>query len=561
VFFRPDVGSDDLSPGRDKGRPWHITVGAETLVGFSVFAATGLVIFTLWLNPERAWLHPELVAIGVQVASRPRNLSSLFGLMVDWNQISGDMLRARPVTGFFEVIDAWVRPNIARYFAHPAIGITTILYVAMVPTYLFRTLRLFAFSTGQALLFCALLIATPGFLSNLFAYIHMGKPLSFILVSATLFYLVQYSIEKSPRQLVILFVIMFWGMVTDEFMLWNVVFVPAALLFLGALRSTRLVIFGLVAVAAAFAITLLILPLIYGTFGSYGKVPPALLPEGKSHPIVLLLSYLIEPQFYLTAANITMRSLLVNLAGTASTRGDLITVATLATLLGFIVLAVSIRHRYRPEWILGALALFGLCSFGPFGTWLTWFNGPSALSNFAAYTFYYSSPVAYFVVLCLAAVFRAMVTLFDQPAGRRAPVVAVAMAFILGTMIARDVTLFCKLNDVIRFVHIGPTDTTTFFNAVSEGYDTPTPPLIVVTGDRKRFNRLFQRAASAGGEIFGGHHPHHVKAAYYDPAYYDDMPWYGPSFATFGKRYGSAMCIAYYGTAPCPVIFSEAAPQ
>ena len=118
---------------------------------------------------------------------RAKHLQSTIRLIIDWYAFADHPQRARFVAGFFDIIDAVARPYIARFFAHPSIGITIVLYVTLVPDFFYRTLRLFSISSGQSLLFCALLIASSGFLSNLFAYIHTAKPLSFIFLAATIY--------------------------------------------------------------------------------------------------------------------------------------------------------------------------------------------------------------------------------------------------------------------------------------------------------------------------------------------------------------------------------------
>jgi hypothetical protein len=536
-----------------------ISIGIETIVGLLVLLCTGITILILWINPDRAWLHPELAMIGSSVSSAPDDLATLLGLIVDWHQFAGETLRARPVTGFFEVIDAWVRPSIASVFAHPALGVTTVLYVTLVPTLLYRTLLLFSFSVGQALLFCALLIATPGFLSNLFAYIHMGKPLSFILLAATVYCLARYSLERRGRQLAAISAIMFVGLVTDELMLWSIFFVPGSLVLLGTFKPARRVFYALSTAIGLYVVTLLlILPWIYATYGSYEEKLPALSPATGEHPALQMLSYLFRPDFYLSAARVTVRSVLASF-GSASTSALAIGLAATAVVAGICVVAACIKHRDHSAWKLGAVGLWGLCSFAPFGTWLLWFNGPPALEGYASLTYYYNSPISLLVVLCVAAAFKGLESLIASGSSRRAAAVALALTAVLGVAIVRDIVMFCKLNDVVRFVHLGPTDTATFFNVASEGYEHPAPALIVVTGDKNRFERLIERTKRQGEDLFGRYLRSSLNAAYYDPSYFDNMAWFGPSYALFGQRYGNELCVVYFGAKPCPVTFRETA--
>ncbi len=536
-----------------------ITVGIDKIVGLLVLLCTGITILVLWINPDRAWLHPELLAIGSRVSSAPRGLRSFLSLVIDWHQFSGDTRRERFVTGLFEVTDAWVRPYIAQVFAHPAVSVTTVLYAALVPTLLYQTLRLFSLSGGQALLFCAFLIATPGFLSNLFAYIHAGKPLSYILIGATVFSVAQYSIERRGGQLVLISAILLIGLLTDELLLWNVIFILWCLILLGVHRPVQRLLFALGASLAIYAVTLfLLLPWVYETFGSYGKEPPVLLPSTGEHPVVRMLSYLFLPDFYRSAGSATARSLLAAF-GYASTSAIAIGIAAIFIVAGLCILMVYIRKRNQDTWKLAAVALFGLCSFASFGMWLLWYNGPPALEGYGSLNYYYNSPISFFVVLFVAAAFRSIVvSIGDGSSSRSAFLSTLVLAVFLSVAIVSSGRTFLKLNDLVRFIHLGPTDTVSFFSVVSDGYQNPSPQLIIMTDDKNRLQRMLMRAQREGKELFGDYSPASINAAYYERSYFDDMQWYGPSFAHFGQGYGHELCVAYFRMRPCPVNFQEA---
>ncbi len=553
----PTMATSTGYPARPGG---FLVMGIGEIVALLVLLGTAVMIFGFWTNPDRAWLHPELATIGRRVSSAPHTLDSLISLIVDWHRFAGDAQRARNVTGLFEVLDAWTRPSIARVFAHPVLSITTVLYVSLVPALLYRTLRLFALSVAQATLFCALLIATPGFLSNLFAYIHQGKPLSFILIAATVFYLVKFSVEQRRRQLVVLSVLVFIGLFTDELLLWNLVFVPGCLLLVGAYKPALRLVLALVAVVAAYLVSLfLVLPWVYSTWGTYGEEPSALSAGNGEHPIVRMFSNLLLPDFYRSAAVATSRSLLA-VFGSASTSSLAIGLAAAAILATLVVLIACFRYRNRDAWRLMAVALFGLCSFASFGMWLLWYNGPSVLDGFASLNYYYNSPISLFVVLFLAAIFKCIDELIEGLAVRKAVLSTLVLAACLGVTIVSSTRMFLKLNDLIRFAHLGPTDTATFFSVVAESYRYPTPPLVVATADESRFERGLARVQREGRQLFGVHLRTSVNATYYERSFYDEMPWYGPSYARFGMRYGTELCFVYFGYSPCPVVFREASP-
>ncbi len=125
-------------------------------------------------------------------------------------------------------------------------------------------------------------------------------------------------------------------------------------------------------------------------------------------------------------------------------------------------------------------------------------------------------------------------------------------------MIVGDISMFSKLNYLVRFIHLGPTDTSTFFNVASDGFDYPYPTLKVITGNKDLFDRLFARAKRDGLALFGRYSLTDLNAAYYDKSYYyGHMQWFGSSYAKFGYGYGTELCLAFFGNHPCPVIYQE----
>jgi hypothetical protein len=377
-------------------------------------------------------------------------------------------------------------------------------------------------------------------------------------VAATVFCLVQYSIERRKRQVVVLFAILFVGLLTEELLLWNLLFIPGCLILLGAHRPVQRVLYALGATLAMYAVTLfVILPWVYTTFGSYGKESPILSPPTGEHPVVRMLSYLFWSDFYRSIGSVTARSLLASF-GSASSSAIAVGIAATSIVTGVCLLVLNVRRRNRITWKMAAVALFGLCSFAPFGAWLLWYDGPPGVEGYASLNYYYNSPISFFVVLFVAAGFKSTEVLIDDGTSRRSALVTLVLAATLGAAIVSSGSMFLKLNDLVKFIHIGPTDTATFFNVVSEGYENPTPPLIIMTENKSRFEQMLARAQSEGKELFGGHSPRNLNAAYYDRSYFDHMPWYGPSFARFGLRYGNELCIVYFGAKPCPVSFQEA---
>ncbi|MGA8821148.1 MAG: hypothetical protein WB624_27980 [Xanthobacteraceae bacterium] len=524
-------------------------------IGLVVFVVTSAIIVLLWSNPQRAWIHPELAAIGRHVATAPHNLASIVALLLNWHHFADDPQRARYLSGFFEIIDAIARPYIARVFAHPSLSVTTIIYVTLIPLFLYRTLRLFLLSAQQSFLFCSLLVATPGFLSNLFAYFHPAKPLSFILLAASIYFATAYSLQNRIQDLVAIGVALFLGFFSDELLLWNLFFLPAYVALMGAsARTLRRLCFVLIATVGFYAVTLLfIMPWLEREFGS----PSGNLP--RPHAVLLMIRYLFSGSYYFDAAWVTSRSVLASFGWATPS----IVIASLAgfcvTACAAAIIAFSSWRRHH-AWKLAAVSFFALCTFSPFGVWLLFYNGPPALLGYASLNYYYNSPISYLVVMCLASIFKTAEGILSIRGIRQ--YVTVTLAVVICPMIMSDVLMFSRLNYLVRFIHLGPTDTSVFFSVASNGFDYPYPPLKVVTGNKDLFGRLFARAKRDGLALFGRYSPIDLNAAYYDKSYYlGQMHWFGSSYAKFGYGYGTELCRAFFGNRPCPVIYQENSPS
>src|SRR5829696_7231330 len=86
------------------------------------FAVLASAVLLLWLNPGRAWLHPELLPIGGRLASETGGFWTQLSILFDWRLFDSNPQRVRLVSEFFEVIDAMARPAIATVYAHPVLS-------------------------------------------------------------------------------------------------------------------------------------------------------------------------------------------------------------------------------------------------------------------------------------------------------------------------------------------------------------------------------------------------------------------------------------------------------
>ena len=161
----------------------------EFTVAAAVFLGAALFIFVLWLDPAHAWLYPEVIPLGRESALHSDGLPSFFMRLFDWKTFDINTQRMRIVNDGFEITDAALRPLIAQVFAHPTLSLTQAVFAGGTVFFMYKALRAFSLSLFEALVMCAVLLATPGFLSNVFIYIHPAKPISFVLLSASIWLL------------------------------------------------------------------------------------------------------------------------------------------------------------------------------------------------------------------------------------------------------------------------------------------------------------------------------------------------------------------------------------
>jgi hypothetical protein len=428
-------------------------------------------------------------------------------------------------------------------FAHPLLTVTTILYAVLVPWLTFMVLRTFELTVGEALLACTLLVASPGFLSNLFTYIRPGKPLSFILLAYTALWLARHAKQSSIPALAGIVAVLVVGNFTDEILYWNAFFVAACLLLLsGSWRRAAVVA---VLPTVIFAVLLFaIMPSLYDHLGLNGPRSFSFESPEHEYPSARMLGYLISPQFYGAAFIVAARSLAVHVGAVAFV-GTWIA-AAMTTLIGsLMILVVTFGRRQSTTWQLAAVALFGFVSFTAAGTWLQWYVRPGYLTNHIALNWYYNSPASLFVAMLAGAGIKAFRSRF--PAGAWVACTAVVLAAV------SSVATFQHINDVFRFRHLGPTDTRSIFAALNA--TSPLPSSAIVTGDAARFEREFNRYNDLGLRLFG---PEWPGTELYVPREYflGRMNWFGPSYAAFGEQYGQGLCLAFVRS-DCPIQIRE----
>jgi len=523
-------------------------------IGAFVLVTTIAVISYFWSDVSRSWLHPELLAIGDKVVDHRFPLRLIF----DWQLFDLNPHRLRMVSDLFEIIDAWSRPSIARLaMFHPTLSVTLLLFVLLVPTTVFFTLRLWSFSVLEALLLVALLLSTPGFLSLCFAYIRPAKALSLVCLSLSLFIATKYVFNGGRATLPGLSLLLLMGLFTDELLLWMPFVVAAALILTRQFRPVSHIFLMIAAVFAIYAVSVkTLLPMLYERFGNAGPRTIAVIhSQTGDEPLFRMLGYLWTEDFHLSSFTTLVRSVLANV-GMFHPGSLAFTVASMLLVFAAIGLVATVRFRSRAIWQFTTIVFVGLVSLSIFATWLDWYNGPHSNEDFGAMTYYYHSPVSLFCVLAIGSGLR-LVHIWAK-GHRTAYTVGIASIILVSALISNNVAHFLVLNDVVRTMHLGSTDSAAFFIAARGRQAQPLNSKVIVVNDSERFDDMLARQEQQMRQLFDDDWN---RTTFYRRAddFRNDMPWYGPSYGRFGRLYGNGLCRLYFVREPCPVSYVESA--
>jgi hypothetical protein len=221
--------------------------------------------------------------------------------------------------------------------------------------------------------------------------------------------------------------------------------------------------------------------------------------------------------------------------------------ATVLTAGVIVSLVIRVRSGESVAWRLTALGLFGFISFTAAGMWLTWISPTSSQTSsssasrvdpiFISLNYYYNSPVSLFIGILVGAGARLLRSATAK--------CTAAVGIILATF--SSITTFQSFNDVVRFLHLGPIDTSAIFEALNA---PPSVPMIIVTGDKVRFEKEYRRYDDRGRRLFG--------SMWWENRDYE-MRWQGTSYGNrFGnlQSYGEGLCTAFKRS-KCPITFLE----
>ena len=523
-------------------------------VSLFVSLGTAAAILSYLLQPGRAWIEPELLRIGGEVWTRPDYLSKL-AVIFDWRMFEPNPHRLRPVSDFFEILDAIARPFISQIIVHPVLSVTFCTFVILVLTLAYRLFRFNQFTRAESFLFCSLLAAMPGFLSNLFVYIRPAKPLSFVLITALLLCLFKYAADLNRRRLAVIYLLLVIGGFTDELMIGAYFFVAIALLLLGTYKEGRSIGLVLIAAALTSAVILFIaLPAMYEYLGPGGMRSVSLTDPASGDSIARrMLSYWTQKRLYQRGMVVSARTIAASLGFYENSAGNIaFGLAVIGAALTALV--VFFHKRLTSAWRIGAVGLFGLLSFSQFGAWLHWYHGPLTLEDHVAVNYYYNSPVAIFATLLAAAGFKGMQSFIARGDAARAAHTVILAAIVITGLIAHNVWSFMGLNDLERMYHLGPTDTEAIYRQMNQARFRDVTPMVMVSAEPERLERMLATYNQLGPKLFGTGWLN--SSLYRDREWFETkMQWLGPGYAIFGQHYGFGLCGIHFPQQPCPIEF------
>jgi len=509
-----------------------------------VFIITA-VVCTLIVSRD-GWVHPELVPIGERVATFDGGLGSLFRQLFDWRLFDFNLQRLRIVSDFFELVDAAVRPLVARLYANPSLNVSTILFATLVPFLAYRSTRWFGFRVGEALLAVVLLVASPGYLSDLFAYIRPAKPVSFILLAALVLWIARVPEKPGLRSLAVLAAILLTGLFTDELLYWSPFFVIIAVAAIGRfsalLRTAATVV---VVIVAAALLLFWVLPFLYDWLGHDGPRTIYLRANSGEYPAARIAGYLVSPTFYWEAIGMAGRSLAAHF-GALISGWPTKAVGTLALVIIVAALALTAHMWRSPLWRFTLLSALGFASFTAFGMWLQWIVVEGNAYEVTSLNYYYNSPVSLFAVLLIVSGLRGA-RLWAEARG--ITFAGSVQAAVAGLIALSSFVLFLQFNELVRDWHLGEIDADGLFDTLNAPGPVREPLPVLVVNDRARLTRIEDQFNRLGDGLFGH---------FWGPSHalYKDLQDKG----AFDQAYLAQLCAAFVGAHPCPVTL-EIAPS
>lgn len=457
----------------------------------SLIAATGYWFFYLWIGSDAAWLHPEMLGSASYVWLYPGQ-ESIVGMLrkfLDWKAFDPNVNRIRIVNDGFEVIDALARPYFTTVIG-PKVSVTpsTVLTVLCAPWFFWMWIRRTTGNAACAFLATLLLVSSIGFLSNTVAYLHPAKRINFVLLCAALYFAQAFLDRQRWPEFIAMCASLWVALFTDELGIANFAIVGMVYWRAIARQRAKLVVF--LAIPLAFVITAKYgLPAIYTRFSVHGHWDAFQDPKKLA-----LLTYVLEPDFYIAALRQTARSLLATFGiqrHTVATEGS--TVCLLLLLAGI----YAYRHRFEKlkDTISDQRVSLGLSfiALSFYATFLDWYPFPYEISYLGSFNYYYHSPIPILAIGWLAAI--------AKPAIANSSRYTTWMVGVVAVVVTSNFLMFEKINVLARYMHLQPFANAALLRSLDEARlaNAATPP-IEVTADANGEAEQFAHALRA---VFG----------------------------------------------------------
>jgi hypothetical protein len=162
------LGDYDMAQGAPSTSRNYLTMKNISTIWLILISVASIY---LWIT--EAWFHTELLTVSEYV--RDRGFLSIF----DWSLFESHPARLRPLSDFFEVLDAILRPkNVWLFGHHASLSLSSVIIAIACPVLLYDVLRSMKLSRCEAFIFISLFITTIGFLSCFIPYIRPAKRLA-----------------------------------------------------------------------------------------------------------------------------------------------------------------------------------------------------------------------------------------------------------------------------------------------------------------------------------------------------------------------------------------------
>lgn len=393
-----------------------------TLVWFTLVS---VAFIYLWIT--EAWFHIELLTVSEYV--RDRGFLSVF----DWSLFDSHPARLRPLSDFFEVVDAILRPNTVWFFGHhPSLSLSSIIIAISSAALFYDALRSMKLSRNEAFIFTGLFITTIGFLSCFVPYIRPAKRLVLLGLCALFSLIFRYKDNTSNRSEktfgCLLALVLLLSFFSDEagFIYWLIV----PLFIASKLNRSKLCLYYMIPLVYLF-LAKIIFPSVYNFLGKSGPRDGVL----DISIISNLLSNILSIDFYKTALEDLGRAVVAQL-------GILQLPSLIPIVIVIIVGSYAIKKR---AWVTAALS-FSLIVVSFFLSMIDTVNLSRNIMGEWAY--YYHSPIACITILWMASIYN-----WQKPSSKKVQIMILICFAILSLL---NVVNFYRINKLIKIIHTYP---------------------------------------------------------------------------------------------------------